>query len=411
MALVAAKYALRSIARNFRRTALSILGIGIGCALALFMESINRGRDELFARMGAYSGAGHVRVVPADWRQRRDPRLRLADWQADLAAARSIPGVKAVTVRARAQVLLAMGTHVVALEMVGVDAATEPGTYRFVQTVHRGRYLAPGEPGLVVLGKAVADRLLADVDDEILASVVGERGQIESAMFRIVGIVSSGSEEIDTTICQVSLDDLQRLTRRSPVGEVTVILDDWRTTDDFRARLAAGVTSGDEVLTWAELSPEFKGHMEQDKAASRFVSAIILLIVLLGVASAQLAAVLERRREFAVLGALGMSGLRMMRVVLLEALAIGLGGALVGLALGLPVVWRFARVGLDFRKYMGADYSFQGVVLEPIMYGDFGAWIVWYVLVVAIGATMLASLYPAWFAVRTNPAVALRVAQ
>ena len=51
-----------------------------------------------------------------------------------------------------------------------------------------------------------------------------------------------------------------------------------------------------------------KGHLEQDAASARFVSAIILLIVLLGVASAQLAAVLERRREFAVLSALGMSG-------------------------------------------------------------------------------------------------------
>ena len=40
-------YAFRSLRRNARRTALSIVGIGIGCALALVMESLNRGRDEL----------------------------------------------------------------------------------------------------------------------------------------------------------------------------------------------------------------------------------------------------------------------------------------------------------------------------------------------------------------------------
>jgi ABC-type lipoprotein release transport system permease subunit len=34
-----------------------------------------------------------------------------------------------------------------------------------------------------------------------------------------------------------------------------------------------------------------------------------------------------------------------------------------------------------------------------------------YVLIVAIAATVLASLYPAWYAARTDPAVALRVAQ
>ena len=51
------------------------------------------------------------------------------------------------------------------------------------------------------------------------------------------------------------------------------------------------------------------------------------------------------------------------------------------------------------------------MLFEPVIYGDFGWWIVPYVFVVAIGATVLASLYPAWFAARTDPAVALRVAQ
>ena len=104
-------YAVRSLGRNSRRTWLSVVGIAIGCALALFMESLNRGRDELFARMGAYAGAGHVRVVPAGWRERRDPRLRLASWQNDLALARDLPGIAAVTTRARAQALVAMGTQ------------------------------------------------------------------------------------------------------------------------------------------------------------------------------------------------------------------------------------------------------------------------------------------------------------
>ena len=72
-------YAFRSLRRNARRTVLSVVGIGVGCALALFMESLNRGRDELFARMGAYAGAGHVRIVPAGWRERRDRWLRLRE--------------------------------------------------------------------------------------------------------------------------------------------------------------------------------------------------------------------------------------------------------------------------------------------------------------------------------------------
>jgi ABC-type lipoprotein release transport system permease subunit len=80
------------------------------------------------------------------------------------------------------------------------------------------------------------------------------------------------------------------------------------------------------------------------------------------------------------------------------------------LLLGLPFVWKLATSGIDLTRYMGTSYSFQGVLIEPIIYGDFGAWTAWYVLTVAIIVTVIASLYPAWFASRTNPADALRVA-
>jgi ABC-type lipoprotein release transport system permease subunit len=164
-------------------------------------------------------------------------------------------------------------------------------------------------------------------------------------------------------------------------------------------------------MTWGELNPEFEGHLQQDRASTRFVSGIVLLVVLLGVASAQLAAVLERRREFAVLAALGMKGGRMIRLVVQEAVALGLAGAAVGLAAGAPLVWWVSVRGLDFRALMGESWSFQGVVFEPVIYGDWGPWIVGYALAVSVGATVVASLYPAWFAARTDPAAALRVAQ
>lgn len=404
------KYAVRSLTRNRRRTWLSVIGIGIGCALALSMESMNRGREELFARMGAYAGSGHVRVVPRGWIERRDPRLRLADWRTDLQAVHRLPGVAAVTVRSRAQALVAMGTHVVPVEIVGVDPQSEPSTNRFVRTMSRGRYLQSSDKGAVVIGRAVADRLSADLDDEVLATSVGRSGDIESMMLRVVGIVSTGSEDLDATICQATLDDVQQLTGYDLAGEVTLILDDWRRTDAVKAALAPVVARGDKVLTWGEIMPEFKGHMEQDNAASRLVSVIILLIVLLGVASAQLAAVLERRREFAVLSALGVHRRTIVAILLEEALAIGTAGGLLGLAIGLPFIWRFARSGIDLSSYMGGTYSFQGVIIEPIIYGDFGWWAAWYVFTVAIVATVLASLYPAWFAARTDPADALRTA-
>jgi ABC-type lipoprotein release transport system permease subunit len=411
MAWVSTTYASRSVKRNLRRTALSVVGIAVGCVLALFMESMNRGRGELFARAGASSGVGHLRIVPSGWRERRDTRLRLADWQKDLVEAHAVPGVAFATARARAQALLAVGTHVVPVELVGVQADVEPHTFRYVQTVRTGQYLHAGETGRLVLGRALAERLTAEVDDDIVATTVGPNGDIHSSLFRLVGIADTGSDDSDNAVCQVALEDMQQLSGYIGAGEVSIVLDDYRRIDAVRARLSARVAAGDDVMTLTELAPDIEGHFKQDQAVTRFVSGIILLIVLLGVASAQLAAVLERRREFAVLAALGMSGPRLVGLVVQEALMLGAGGAAVATAAGIPIIWVFARRGIDFGRFLGGTYSFQGVLFDPVICGDFGWWIVAYVTAVSMGATTLASLYPAWYAARTDPAVALRVAQ
>jgi ABC-type lipoprotein release transport system permease subunit len=304
-----------------------------------------------------------------------------------------------------------MGTHVVPVELVGVDPETERRAYRYARRVTQGRWLAPGASGEIVIGRTIAERLGLELGDALLATTVGRGGRVESAMFAVVGIVATGSEEVDLAVCQAPLEDVASMTALVGLGEVTVLLADWRGFDVARDALAARLGGPDEVLTWRELAPEFAGHMEQDKASARFVTGIVLLVVLIGVASAQLASVLERRREFAVLAALGMGGARLVRVVLAEGIALGLVGALAGLALGGPLAWLIATRGLDFTGVMGKSWALSGTVLDPIIYGTFGPWILRETFTVAVGATVLASLYPAWFAARTDPAQALRVAQ
>jgi ABC-type lipoprotein release transport system permease subunit len=411
MAWVEGRYAARSIRRNVRRSILAIAGIAIGCMLALVMEGFNRGRDEMFARAGTYSGAGHLRIVAAGWRGSRELTLRLAGHDQDLAAATANPAVIAVTPRTRSQALLAMGTRVTGVELVGVDPVREPPTNRLVRTVHEGRYLRANESGTLVVGGAIARRLGARLDDDILASVVGPKGDIENAMFRIVGIVRTGGDAADQMICQVPIGDMPALTGRPGIGEVAVTLSDWRRSDEVRSALAAAVASGDDVMTWEELNPDFKGHLKQDQQTSALIRWIILFIVFLGVTSSQLAAVLERRREFAVLSALGMSGWTMVRLVLLEAATLGFLGGVLGTAVGGPLIWWLSTTGIDLTRFMGSDYTFGSALIEPRLFVGFGWWVVPYMLSVALGATMVASLYPATFAARTDPAVALRVAQ
>ena len=214
MAAVSTVYALRSVRRNFRRTLLSVLGIGVGCALALFVDSVNRGKDELYVRTAAESGSGHLRVVPAGWRADRDPDLRLADGAADLAAARALPGIAVAVPRARAQALLAMGTHVVPVEMVGVDPALEPRAYRFVRRMSRGAYLAPGarvlEVGcgtarnLVRIGRKYPQARLYGLDASSAMLTTAERSLMAAGLAERAKLVRAYAEDLSPGLFGVS---------------------------------------------------------------------------------------------------------------------------------------------------------------------------------------------------------------
>jgi len=409
MGSVSTRYALRSLLRHPRRTLLSMLGVGIGCAMGIMATSWVGGGGEMQIRAASESGAGHLRVVPAGWVGTRDNSLRLADWEKAEAEVRALAGLRGFAPRARANGLLAMGNRTAGVEVAGVVPQAEQATNRLVRNSRiLGRYLRTGDSGMAVIGAALAEKLDVELDDDLHVTLVG-RDEMQSAMLTIVGILSTGSRDIDSAICHVTLEDLAAITGYEGPAEIAVMLEHHRLIDEARAVLAGRITGGNTVITWKEVNPEIAANVDGDKAFTRLLVGIIVIVVSLGITSAQLTGVLERRREFGILMALGMKDRHFMGLIALEAVLIGLGGAVVALLLGGPVAYLLATKGVDISSLMGGDFSFGGVLLDPVMYGEFGAWVVWYAFVVSMAATLVASLYPARFAARTDPADALRV--
>jgi ABC-type lipoprotein release transport system permease subunit len=164
-----------------------------------------------------------------------------------------------------------------------------------------------------------------------------------------------------------------------------------------------------EVVSWKEVNPGIAANVDGDRGFMRALVAIIIIVVGLGIVSAQLTAVMERRREIAVLTALGMKARQVIGLVVIEAVTVALGGSVIALSIGGAVAHRLAVRGVDLRALMGEEFSFSDVLLDPYIYGDFGSWIIVYALTVSVAATVAASFYPAWIASRVEPADALRM--
>lgn len=401
------KFALRSLGRNIRRTMLSVAGVGIGCMVALFLTAFVRGSNELRIRSIADSGFGHARIAPPTWEKERDNDLRLKNSAADLAVLRDTKGVKVAAPHARITALLAFGTRVIGVEMLGVEPQMEALLNRVVLTVSEGRYLRPDDRDAVVIGSVIADRLEVAIDDDLFLTVVDHAGQMQYAMVRIVGIAHTGSKELDAGICHISLGDVERLTGYTGAAEISITFEDPLGIDRMVAQIGPALPTGDVILPWNEVLRAQGGDAASDQAFMRLLSIIVVVVVILGITSAQLTAMLERRREFAVLMALGMKDLQVIRLVTVEALVLGLMGALAGLLLATPLVYYTATNGIDFSAMVEGDFAIEGVLFDPILYADIGYWMVPHALIIALVSTFIAALYPAWFAIRTDPTSAL----
>jgi ABC-type lipoprotein release transport system permease subunit len=405
---VSAQYAWRSLLRHTRRTILSVVGIGIGVSMALIATSWINGAVRMEVQAIVESGTGHLRIVPSQWLVRRENTLRVQDWQKALDAARARPGVEVAALRARANALLAFGNRAAGVELTGVQPRQEQQINRIVRRARiEGRYLEPGDAGQIVIGSTLARRLDVATGDDLYLTLSGRHG-MQSAMLTIVGVMYTGSRDLDESIAHVTLSDIERITGYPGPGEITILLNDYRLVDAAREALARELPGGDRVITWRQIDPSYAAGIESDRAFMGILIAIIVTVVALGITSAQLAAVLERRRELAILSALGMKGRQVIALLLLEAGAVGVGGAAVALLLGGSISYYLASTGVDITVFMGGEAAFGDVLLDPRVHGAFGLWVLWYALAVAEAATVAATLYPAWLAVRVNPADSLR---
>jgi len=303
--------------------------------------------------------------------------------------------------------MLAVGAHAVGVEVVGVDPATEPQTFRYVRRVGSGRYLEAQGRNEMVLGHGAADTLKIEAGDVVVATVVGAGGDMQSDMFTVVGLVTTGIEEVDAGLCQVNMADLERLTGQQGAAEITLILKDYQEAEGMQTALSPKLSAGERLLRWDQIAPASRLAVEINQKVSVWLTAILMIVALLGVASAQLTAVLERRRELAMLAAIGMSARRIAALIFLEGAVLGILGAAGALILAAPVDYYLATVGIN----LGGNIQLSSMAIDPVFRTDFGAWLFADASLLSLVTALLASVYPAWFVSRQDPISAMRVSQ
>jgi ABC-type lipoprotein release transport system permease subunit len=126
------------------------------------------------------------------------------------------------------------------------------------------------------------------------------------------------------------------------------------------------------------------------------------VVIVLAVATATLLTqsmvVFERRRELAVLRAIGVRPVQLVRLLVYESMLLGLFGATLGVAVSAPVLTLLSRHGIDMSS--GTELEFSGLLLDPIVFPT----VDWSVAVEAVltaavlagGASLIAGIRSVW---------------
>ena len=188
---------------------------------------------------------------------------------------------------------------------------------------------------------------------------------------------------------------------------VVVMTPDLFDLDTALSTAAAVAGDGIAVHDWDALQPGLRQSVQADMASAWFMYAVLIVLVAFSVLNTQLMSVLDRTREFGIVMALGLTPLRLGRLVLLETAIMAAIGLVIGVAAGVAVVAWFGYHGFSYPglEEMAARFNLPGRIypsatLASAMWGPS----------VVFAACLLAALYPAVKLLRLQPVAAMRAA-
>jgi len=411
---------------------------------------------------------GHVQLHHPSYPQSRSLRDALVSTAALESAIREDPGAVQVTSRVYGFALLSADGKSVGVEIVGVNPDTEREVTTLHEQVVAGRYLdadptpwprgrtltadekardealteaaeaaalaeiegldgvsdgesrsetlelaailspEPTRPPRVFVGESVAKVLGVNVGDSIHATGQTADGQSEEVFLEVVGTFRTGSAALDRGRVYLHLADMQRFIHlHDGVHEISVLAEAPEQADALAKRIRSRVHGEVLARSWSEIRPDIQKMLDMSEVGMMIMIFIIFFVAALGVVNTMLMAVFERTRELGMLKAIGMSGRRIVGLIVAETLVLVVVFAAVGAGLGILLGLKMVSDGIDLRGFT-EGFSVGGVGIAPVFHGKLTLRGVLTPALVLALTCVAASLYPAMRAARLRPAVGMR---
>ncbi|HEV2763000.1 MAG TPA: ABC transporter permease [Pyrinomonadaceae bacterium] len=347
------RIALRALARNKIRAALTMLGIIIGVAAVIAMVSIGQGAQAsvraqiegmgtnlLFITAGSQN-VGGVRTGAGD---AGTNSLTVEDLEA---VRREVPSVALVSPQVNARSQLVAGNLNWGAQVQGVSDEL-PGIRRWA--VSTGEFFTETDvrtaARVIVLGQTVADNLFPGTDP------TGQTVRVSNLPFRVVGVMArkgqdpQGRDQDDiafapyTTVQKKILGDASlRFANVSAVSQEATYTAQAQITDLLRQRhrLSPGEPNDFTVRNMSDVAETANETNSVMTTLLGSIAGVSLLVGGIGIMNIMLVSVTERTREIGIRMAIGARSSVVRTQFLIESVVLSLAGGLIGILLGVGV--------------------------------------------------------------------------
>ena len=302
-----------------------------------------------------------------------------------------------------ASAVLAFKNETIGLQVIGIDPSSEANAiYR--EGLIDGKFLTADDREGVLVGYPLAENLGLKVGDSIDLILNTSDGETDEQPFIIRGIYTTDTPGYDKATIFMPLEKAQTITRtENHASMIYILLNNMDDTDAVKAAIQA---PGYVIEDWRDMNKLIIIVEQLSNAMMFFFNLMVLGVTSTVIMNTLLMAVYERTREMGILGALGMKAKQIKALFLTEATLLAIGGVLVGLAIGIPLVLYFSNIGFvvgDIGISANSGMMFgNSIYPDPTTFAD-----VISVSLAGLLITIASGYYPASQAAKMEPVDAL----
>ena len=382
-------------------TLFSVVGVAAGVATLVIALSMNSGfRETLQDRLLGVTA--HISLT-------RPGSGGIANYMALSEKLQQMPGVRSVTPAIYETVLLSFNGQARGVVTKGVDLALEKKSDQALQKLTSGQLDfstdADGIDGLIV-GRQLSDEWQLRPGDYV--TLTSPQGRLtpfgllpRTRRFRVAGVFESGFYDYDENWCFVSLQAAQSL---AGAGDIVNVLEFRLEKPEMAAQIAPeaehSAGQGFSAATWMEENKALFRALKLEKLVTAIFIGLITFVAGLNILVVLSMSVTDKARDIAVLLSMGARREQIRRIFLLQGIAIGASGTLLGLITGYAFTWiagTYQLIPLDPQVYAVSYVPFHPNFLDGLWIG-----------LVAMSIAIVATLLPAREAARLLPVEILR---